>query len=505
MRPVFLVPLLCLSLVIVETQSKRVLIIPMPFTSHTKYHSNVARALSKLGHKVWVTVPDYLTAKNVLDLGNLNVLEYQTGGHVESEVMEGLRGNYFRGERDDWSLYLDVLKAYTDELLTNDTFFREIRRLQPEFVIIDNIPNIRVVAIIPYRLGIPFAFLGCAYDPVNLRVPFTLAVNPVPLFPFTDHMTLGEKLQNSIVHVITALMELTTYPDAVSRYAPEMPYMPLDMLVAQADIWLVETDHILDYPRSTMPNVKLIGGTATGPAQPLADPFRAFMDGATQGVVIVSFGSYVLEIPKDVSDKIFSVLMELPLKAVFRSNLVSPDPDKILTAAWIPQNDLLGHRNTRVFVSHSGNNGQYEALFHAVPIVAAPIFSDQGYNAQRIRTKGFGEIVDIKTVSAEELKDAILKVAFTERYKQSISKASELFKIEFGVPMEKAAFWLDHVMKYGADHMRSAGQDMHYYQFLGIDVILCYFVFISVVFALLFLCLYTCLRCVFGREKKKID
>ena len=43
--------------------------------------------------------------------------------------------------------------------------------------------------------------------------------------------------------------------------------MSADMLIAHAEIWLVEMDHILDYPRPTLPNVKLIGGTATGPSK----------------------------------------------------------------------------------------------------------------------------------------------------------------------------------------------------------------------------------------------
>jgi len=40
--------LLCVSVSVAE----RVLVIPMPFTSHTRYHTNVARALVDKGHQV---------------------------------------------------------------------------------------------------------------------------------------------------------------------------------------------------------------------------------------------------------------------------------------------------------------------------------------------------------------------------------------------------------------------------------------------------------------------
>ncbi|XP_070191769.1 UDP-glucuronosyltransferase 2A3-like isoform X2 [Littorina saxatilis] len=456
--------------------------------------------------EVWVTIPDHLVAKRVLDTTNLTVVEYNTpSGVLEEVMMSGFRDAYFKGEGDDWGLFLTLLKDHCHALLSNNTFFTQIRDIRPDFIIVDNIPNLKMMAVLAYRLGVPFAFVGSAYDPIQFRTPFSPAIAPVPLFPFTHRMTFAQRMQNSLIFLLSSLHDYSSYSDAVSRYAPEMPDVPLDLLVARAELWLVEMDHVLDYPRSTLPNVKLIGGTATGPAKPVPPPFKAFMDGASQGVVIVSFGSYILDLPKAVSDKIFTVLMQLPMKSVFRSNLTSPDPNKIMTSTWIPQNDLLGHKNTKVFVSHCGKNGQYEALFHAVPVVAAPVFADQGYNAQRMRSKGFAETVDIRTITGDDLKATILKVATEKSYKDAISKASEIFRIEFGVPMERAAFWLDHVMKYGGAYMRSAGQEMPFYQFICLDVILCYIGVLAVVCSLVGTCAYKGLKFIFRSQKHKTE
>ncbi|KAK7491881.1 hypothetical protein BaRGS_00016900 [Batillaria attramentaria] len=452
------------------TDGKRVIVVPMPFTSHTKYQTNVARALARLGHEVWLTMPDFLVAKGVLDTTNFTVIEYSSVGNVEEIHMTGFRDKYFTGEREDWALNFKLLKEHCHSLLTNVSFYNTIKAIHPEFFVFDNIPMIKMLTILPYRLGVPFAFVGSAFDPETQRVPQARTVTPIPLFPFSDHMTFVQRLQNVLFSLISVVRDPSVYPNAVALYAPEMPYLPIDMLVARAEIWLVEMDHILDYPRPSLPNVKLIGGTATGPAKPLPSEFKTFMDSATEGVVIVSFGSYVLNLPKEISDKVFSVLQQLPFKSVFRSNLKSPNPAKILTSPWLPQNDLLGHPNTKVFVSHCGKNGQYEALFHAVPVVATPMFVDQPYNAERMRVKSMAETVDLKTVTEDAFKSAIMTVATDPRYKQAISTASELFRIEFGVPMERAAFWLDHVMKYGGAYMRSAGQEIPYYQFHGFDI-----------------------------------
>ncbi|CAL1531826.1 unnamed protein product, partial [Lymnaea stagnalis] len=41
---------------------------------------------------------------------------------------------------------------------------------------------------------------------------------------------------------------------------------------------------------------------------------------------------------------------------------------------------------------------------------------------------------------------------------QSISKASEIYHQLFKDPKKEAAFWLDHVIKYGGAYMRSNPQ-----------------------------------------------
>nr|KAG5703170.1 hypothetical protein BaRGS_027335 [Batillaria attramentaria] len=451
MRKLLLYAIFMMAFAAHLTIGKRVLILPGPTTSHTKYLTNVARELVKKGHGVWLTMPDFMVAKGVLDTTNFTVIEYATLPDLEETRMSRFRDNHLQGQSQDLRPLFEMTIKYSDMLLSNASFFREVESLRPEFVVLDNLPFMKALTIIPYRLHIPFSFVGSVYEPVAQRVPFSPAVTPSPFFGFSQNMTFFQRVQNTLM-VLYGLVwrgDPMVRKDAVARYAPEMPYLPIDMLAAKAEIWLVEMDHILDYPRPSLPNVKLIGGTATGPAKPLPPEFKSFVDGATEGVVIVSFGTFVLNLPKGISDKIFNILQGLPMKTIFRSSLPSPNPSKILTSTWIPQNDLLAHQNTKVFVSHCGKNGQYEALFHAVPVVATPLFADQFHNAERMRVKGMAETVDLRTVTEEELKSTILKVATDPRYKQAVSTASELFRIEFGVPMERAAFWLDHVMKYG--------------------------------------------------------
>ncbi len=37
---------------------------------------------------------------------------------------------------------------------------------------------------------------------------------------------------------------------------------------------------------------------------------------------------------------------------------------------WVPQNDILGHRSTKAFLSHMGANGLYEVLLNQTVVIA---------------------------------------------------------------------------------------------------------------------------------------
>ncbi|KAK7111156.1 UDP-glucuronosyltransferase 2C1-like [Littorina saxatilis] len=468
-------------------RAKRVVLMPNPLTSHTKYHTNVARALHKRGHDVFVLMPNYLVQKGQLDTTNFTVIEYNATINVEEAAMNDSRGSYFRGENENFALQIGIIRKYCDDMLRNETLFRQIRDLKPDLVVIDNLPQTKMLAVLPYKIGVPFAYVGSVYQPLDQRIPFSPAFNPVPIWIVTDHMTFFQRVITTLITIAWSLMDPFIYTDAVARYAPERPYISADMLIAHAEIWLVEMDHILDYPRPTLPNVKLIGGTATGPSRPLSSKLKEFVESAANGVILVSFGSYVLNVPKEISDKLWEVFAQLPYKVIFRSNLTSQMPSKVYVSSWIPQNDILGHDNVKAFVSHCGKNGQYEALYHAVPVVGVPIFGDQPYNAERMRVKGFAEVLDLRSSTVEEMVATIMQVAGDPSYKESISAASRLFRQEYHVPMDEAAFWLDHVMIYGGAYMRSSGHDMPLYQFMLIDVI-----------AFLVACFFTSLALIIG-------
>lgn len=59
----------------------------------------------------------------------------------------------------------------------------------------------------------------------------------------------------------------------------------------------------------------------------------------------------------------------------------------------MPQNDVLGHPKTRLFIGHAGLNGIFESIYHGVPMLCSPFFGDQFDNARAAKHAGFAEVL----------------------------------------------------------------------------------------------------------------
>ena len=91
-----------------------------------------------------------------------------------------------------------------------------------------------------------------------------------------------------------------------------------------------------------------------------------------------------------------------------KSKLTVGDNVKLLS--WLPQNDILGHPKTRLFIGHAGINGIMESVYHAVPMICSPFFGDQFYNAQILKQAGIGEMIDLESTTSEQLFGLIRKM-----------------------------------------------------------------------------------------------
>lgn len=81
---------------------------------------------------------------------------------------------------------------------------------------------------------------------------------------------------------------------------------------------------------------------------------------------------------------------------------------------WLPQNDILGHPKTKLFLTHAGVNGMAEGAYHGVPMVCSPFSADQFQNCARIKEFGLGDIASVRDTTTEGLVE-ILKTVLSEK------------------------------------------------------------------------------------------
>lgn len=66
------------------------------------------------------------------------------------------------------------------------------------------------------------------------------------------------------------------------------------------------------------------------------------------------------------------VFSELKQKIIWKwETEVMPDkPDNLKLSKWLPQQAILAHPNTRLFITHSGQSSTQETLCHKKPVVS---------------------------------------------------------------------------------------------------------------------------------------
>ena len=101
-------------------------------------------------------------------------------------------------------------------------------------------------------------------------------------------------------------------------------------------------------------------------------------------------------------------------------------PDNVKLMHWLPQNDLLGHRKTKLFITHCGNNGLHEAMYHGVPIIGFPFFGDQVYNRFLVESHGFGIGMDITSFTTAQLVQNIRKMLTNGTYSETMRRMSAI-------------------------------------------------------------------------------
>lgn len=170
-----------------------------------------------------------------------------------------------------------------------------------------------------------------------------------------------------------------------------------------------------------------------------------------------------------------SWFFSFPCQVIWRHKGERPSTlgNNTLLVDWMPQKDLLGHPQTKVFVAHGGTNGVQEAIYHGVPVLGIPLFFDQYDNLLRLQERGAGKIIELGDVNRHSFEQGINEVLHQDSYRQNMQRLSRLHRDQPMAPMDQAIFWVEYVMRHkGAPHLRTEAYKMPWYSYYCLDVLL---------------------------------
>uniref|UniRef100_A0A5F8AFM8 UDP-glucuronosyltransferase n=1 Tax=Macaca mulatta TaxID=9544 RepID=A0A5F8AFM8_MACMU len=329
-----------------------------------------------------------------------------------------------------------TLKMMCESFIYNQTLMKKLQETNYDVMLID--PVIPCGDLMAELLAVPFVVtlrtsLGGNMERSCGKLPAPLSYVPVPMTRLTDRMTFLERVKNSMLSVFFHFWIQDYDYDFWKEFYSKALGRPTTLCetVGKAEIWLIRTYWDFEYPQPYQPNFEFVGGLHCKPAKPLP-------------------------------------------KVLWRYKGKKPSTLGTNTRLydWIPQNDLLGHPQTKAFITHGGMNGVYEAIYHGVPMVGVPIFGDQPDNIAHMKAKGAAVEINFKTMTSEDLLRAVRTVITDSSYKENAMRLSRIHHDQSVKPLDRAVFWIEFVMRHkGAKHLRSAAHDLNWFQHHSIDVI----------------------------------
>lgn len=174
----------------------------------------------------------------------------------------------------------------------------------------------------------------------------------------------------------------------------------------------------------------------------------------------------------------------------------------------------------RLFITHGGQNSLMQAVYHAVPVLAIPLFGDQFDNVVRAEAKGLGLAVRTTHITREVVSSTIQTIIHDVRYaevrrrvefssvcpcwvithlpllfsnfrfKEAALSLSRIHRSHPLPPTLRLIRWVEHILQSGGGaHLKPASQKQTWYQRCLLDVAL---LLTMVLLALVFLCWAAC-------------
>lgn len=283
------------------------------------------------------------------------------------------------------------------------------------------------------------------------------------------------------------------YKDLAVRYWAYFDYLPANdfllekhfphlkvtgvQLMAALDFAIENVAPELGYSQPIVPNTKKIGFLHVQPPKPLPTELQEYLDAATNGLVYVSFGSNIKssKLGHERIQMMLGTFASLKYQVLWKfedEKLIENKPTNVMLLKWVPQQDLLAHKNVKLFVTQGGVQSREEAIERGVPMLVIPFYGDQTANGGKVEELGIGRMLLQSEFNQKTFQEYIEALASNKTVRHNVESLRALVKDTLMSPVESAAWWIEYAIRnQGAAHLKYKGARMPYYQYYFIDVL----------------------------------
>lgn len=225
------------------------------------------------------------------------------------------------------------------------------------------------------KMGVPYVL----YSPI--AVPNFLAERFGAYFPpsfvpnilsgLTSDMNFPQRLKNAAYELLLrGTIKIVYEPASQAVYrqklGEEIPSIP--EILSNASLILSNGHFSVDSPRPLLPDIVDVGGLNERPAKPVPQDIEDFIKKGKDGFIYFSMGSALKgsNMPEEKRKLFFNVFAKLKHQVLWKweTEKMSNLPSNVMLSKWFPQQDLLGHKDIKIFITHCGGGSTEEAIYH---------------------------------------------------------------------------------------------------------------------------------------------
>jgi len=297
-----------------------------------------------------------------------------------------------------------------------------------------------------------------SYPVINGKLSFADRV--VLFYPFTELLYQILKFVNEILfnHLIESAFPNNNLKPPLDTFESR-----LKMIFSFTTLWTSN-------PIPEVPIHYHIGSIHIKPPKQLEPTLEItkFLDKSSNGVIVMSFGSFANLLPEELFQRFLNTFKDLPYDVVWKTNLDSYQhleiPKNILVQEWLPLADVLAHKNVKLLISHGGLRTIEEAIDREIPMILFPLFYDQPFNGLLMSSHNIGINMDLINFTQKSLTATIYEL-MKDIYKGNVRKIREFIADRMSTSLETAVDNIEYFIKHNEtfEYLSYPGRDVSFF------------------------------------------